>query len=239
MTPSDALAEQTVMLGVALETRGAEDATGRLARLRERTVALPAVARPAVELALAENPADTEQILSAVTDPAALPAQTLQAWVETPPAFLGTPDAPAHAAAWALLGEIAAAYGLHGHAGTAFERAVSAGSARRPYLLARAAWSAMQAGDVARAASIAPPASLAPYAEAAYASDRRLHCASRRDRARRRPAAASRATASRSGGLEPGTPGRPRHAGADHRRDRDERSVGLGESQARCRTPDP
>jgi len=169
MTPSDALAEQTVMLGVALETRGAEDATGRLARLRERTVALPAVARPAVELALAENPADTEQILSAVTDPAALPAQTLQAWVDTPPAFLGTPDAPAHAAAWALLGEIAAAYGLHGHAGTAFERAVSAGSARRPYLLARAAWSAMQAGDVARAASIAPPASPAPYDEAAYA----------------------------------------------------------------------
>lgn len=169
MTPSDALAEQTVMLGVALETRGAEDATGRLARLRERTVALPAVARPAAELALAENPADTEQILSAVTDPAALPAQTLQAWVDTPPAFLGTPDAPAHASAWALLGEIAAAYGLHDHASAAFERAVSAGSARRPYLLARAAWSALQAGDVARAASIAPPASPAPYAEATYA----------------------------------------------------------------------
>jgi tetratricopeptide (TPR) repeat protein len=169
MTPSDALAEQTVMLGVALETRGAEDATGRLARLRERTVALPAVARPAAELALAENPADTEQILSAVTDPAALPAQTLQAWIDTPPAFLGTPDAPAHASAWALLGEIAAAYGLHRHASTAFERAVSAGSARRPYLLARAAWSALQAGDAARAASIAPPASPASYAEAAYA----------------------------------------------------------------------
>ena len=168
MTPSDALAEQTVMLGVALETRGAEDATGRLARLRERTVALPAVSRPAVELALAENPADTEQILSAVTDPAALPAQTLQAWVDTPPAFLGTPDAPAHAAAWALLGEIAAAYGLHRHASTAFECAVSAGSARRPYLLARAAWSALQAGNLARAASIAPLASSAPYAEAAY-----------------------------------------------------------------------
>ena len=168
MTPSDALAEQTVMLGVALEMRGAEDATGRLARLRERTVALPAVARPAVELALAENPADTEQILSAVTDPAALPAQTLQAWVDTPPAFLGTPDAPAHAAAWELLGEIAVAYGLHGYANTAFERAVSAGSARRPYLLARAAWSAMQAGDVARAASIASPASPGLNAEAAY-----------------------------------------------------------------------
>lgn len=168
MTPSDALAEQAVMLGVALETRGAEDATGRLARLRERTVALPAVARPAVELALAENPAHTEQILLAVTDPAAVPAPTLQAWVDTPPAFLGTPDAPAHAAAWALLGEIAAGYGLHRHASAAFERAVSAGSARRPYLLARAAWSALQAGDVARAAGIAPPASLAPYAETAY-----------------------------------------------------------------------
>ena len=168
MTPSDALVEQTVMLGVALETRGAEDATGRLARLRERTGTLPAVARPAVEMALAENPADTEQILSAVTDPAALPAQTLQAWIETPPAFLGTPDAPAHAAAWALLGEIAAAYGLHRHASTAFERAVSAGSARRPYLLARAGWSAMQAGDVARAASIVPPARQAPNAEVAY-----------------------------------------------------------------------
>lgn len=168
ITPSDALAEQAVMLGVALETRGAEEATGRLARLRERTVALPAIARPAVELVLAENPADTEQILSAVTDPAALPAKTLQAWVGAPPAFLGTPDAPAHAAAWALLGELAAAYGLHGHASTAFERAVSAGSARRPYLLARAAWSALQAGDAARAASIAPPASPGTYEQATY-----------------------------------------------------------------------
>ena len=81
------LADQLTMLGVALETRAADDAAGRLARLREQVGTLPAAARPGLEDALDENPAAAEQLVSAVTDPSARPAETVAAWVQDPPAF--------------------------------------------------------------------------------------------------------------------------------------------------------
>ena len=53
-----------------------------------------------------------------------------------------------------LIGEIAAAYGLHDYACTAFQRAVAAGSARRAYMLARAGWAAVQADNLTGASSL-------------------------------------------------------------------------------------
>jgi tetratricopeptide (TPR) repeat protein len=153
-TPGDVLADQLTMLGVALETRATDDAAGRLARLRERVGTLPAAARPGLEDALDENPAAAEQLVSAVTDPSARPAETVAAWVQDPPAFLGTPDAPVLHGIWTVIGEIAAAYGLHDYACTAFQRAVAAGSARRAYMLARAGWAAVQADNLTGASSL-------------------------------------------------------------------------------------
>jgi tetratricopeptide (TPR) repeat protein len=150
-----AIGEQSGILGQALATHAADEAVGRLARLRERLGGLPAAARPGLEEALGENPAGAEQLVLAVTDPSARPAGIVEAWVRDPPAFLGTPDAPIQHGVWAAIGDIAAAYGLHLQAWTAFQLAVAAGSARRAYLLARAAWAALQVGDRASADSAA------------------------------------------------------------------------------------
>ena len=147
ITPSDVLARQVVMVSSALERRDAGEAAGRLARLRERFSVLPDSTWPVLEEGLEANPAGLEQLVSAATDPGADPEQTAEGWVRSPPAFLGTPDAPVQHEVWTAIGEIAAAYRLQEHACTAFERAAAAGGGRRGYLLARAAWAALQAGD--------------------------------------------------------------------------------------------
>jgi tetratricopeptide (TPR) repeat protein len=151
ITPSDVLAEQVDMLRVALDRRGADEAAGRLARLRERFSGLPESTWPVLEETFEADPEGLGQLIAAVTDPGADPEQTTESWVRHPPAFLGTPEVPMQYAVWAAIGEIAAAYRMQEQACTAFERAAAAGGARRGYLLARAAWAALQAGDHARA----------------------------------------------------------------------------------------
>ena len=165
ITLSDVLAEQVDMLRSALDTRGADEAAGRLARLRERLSGLPESTWPVLEEGLEADPEGIGQLIAAVTDPGADPEQTTQAWVRRPPAFLGTPGMPMRHAVWTAIGEVAAAYRDQGHACTAFERAASAGGARRGYLLARAAWAALQAGDQARASAVVAAAKAEPGGE--------------------------------------------------------------------------
>jgi tetratricopeptide (TPR) repeat protein len=165
ITPSDVLAEQVDMLRSALDRGGADEAAGRLARLRERFSWLPESTWPVLEEGVEADPEGLGQLIAAVTDPGADPEQTTQSWVEHPPAFLGTPDAPMRHAVWTAIGEIAAAYRIQERACTAFERAAAAGGARRGYLLARAAWAALQAGDHARASAAVATAERRPGEE--------------------------------------------------------------------------
>jgi len=151
ITPSDVLAEQVDMLRAALDRRGADEAAGRLARLRERFSGLPESTWPVLEEAFEADPEGLGQLIAAVTDPGADPEQTTESWVRHPPAFLGTPEVPMQYAVWTAIGEIAAAYRMQEQACIAFERAAAAGGARRGYLLTRAAWAALQAEDHARA----------------------------------------------------------------------------------------
>lgn len=165
ITPSDVLAEQVDMLRSALDMGGADEAAGRLARLRERLSGLPESTWPVLEEGLEADPEGIGQLITAITDPGADPEQTTRAWVRHPPAFLGTPDMPIRHAVWTAIGEIAAAYRDQEHACTAFERAASAGGPRRGYLLARAAWAALQAGDQARASAAVAAADTGPGGE--------------------------------------------------------------------------
>jgi hypothetical protein len=147
-----ALQVQGWRLERALADQGADQAQGRLARLRERLVGLPEVVRPMLEGALGEDPQGVEQIVISVCDPDTLPAETVRAWVHQPPAWLGDQAAPQQPAAWAVLGELAAAYGEAAAASAAFENAAHAGSGgRRAYWLARAAWEALLTDDASRA----------------------------------------------------------------------------------------
>ena len=165
ITPSDVLAEQVGMLRSALDRRGADEAAGRLARLHERLSGLPESTWPVLEEGVEADPEGLGQLIAAVTDPGADPEQTTQSWVRHPPAFLGTPDAPMRHAVWTAIGEIAAAYRMQEQACTAFERAAAAGGARRGYLLARAAWAALQAGDHTRASAVVATAERRPGGE--------------------------------------------------------------------------
>ena len=125
ITPSDVLAEQVDMMRSVLDRREADEAAGRLARLRERLSGLPGSTWPVLEEVLEVDPAGLEQLISAVTDPEADPEQTTESWVRNPPAFLGTPGAPVRYGVWTAIGEIAAAYRMQDHACTAFERAAA------------------------------------------------------------------------------------------------------------------
>jgi tetratricopeptide (TPR) repeat protein len=148
------LRSQGATLERALADQGAGHAEGRLARLRERLAAFPESVRPSLEAAIVDDPHGVEQIVVAVGDPNAQPSETLRQWVRQPPAWLGDPATPRAPVAWSVLGELGAAYGESAVASAAFENAANAGSGRRAYWLARAAWEAFLAEDATRASML-------------------------------------------------------------------------------------
>lgn len=149
------LQAQGVALERAVADQGADQAQGRLARLRERLDGLPEVVRPVLEDAMGEEPQGVEDIVISVCDPDTLPAESVRAWVDQPPTWLGDHAAPQRPIVWSVLGELAAAYGQPSLASAAFENAVRAGSGgRRAYWLARAAWAAILDDDGARASTL-------------------------------------------------------------------------------------
>ena len=151
ITPSDVLAEQVDMLRVALDRRGADEAAGRLARLRERFSGLPSRPGRSSRRRLRRTLKGSGSSLPPSLIRELTRSRRRNHGCGIRPAFLGTPEVPMQYAVWTAIGEIAAAYRMQEQACTAFERAAAAGGARRGYLLARAAWAALQAGDHARA----------------------------------------------------------------------------------------
>lgn len=146
--------QQTSLLERAVEVRTAEEAAGHLGRLLTRLDDLPAAARPELEAALSDNPDAIEEVIVAMTDPAAPPEETINSWVNEPPRWLGTPNVPERPVVWRVIAEIAASYGLGDAASSAFQMAAKAGGVGRPYLLARAAWAVLQMGDLGTAQEI-------------------------------------------------------------------------------------
>jgi tetratricopeptide (TPR) repeat protein len=133
----------------------ADQAIGRLARLRDQLPGLPQVVRPEVERDSHDDPQGVEDVVVSVSDPDRMPAESIRAWIEAPPTWMGDQSSPRHPVAWSMLGELAAAYGESGSASTAFERAAGAAAGgRRIYWLARAAWEAYLSGDGDRAAAV-------------------------------------------------------------------------------------